>query len=85
MAKDLILDEIKSELVASLSYICKRLERLYLRNENFAPLAKLLIESAITDRQVDGRDIEVEDIFLATQQVSMLIDELEALLNSSIH
>ena len=85
MVKDLILDEVRSELIVSLSYVCKRLERLYFRSESFAPLAKLLLESAIAERQVDHKEVEVEDIYVATQQVANLMDELESLLDSSIH
>ena len=85
MTKEYGLEDITAELIASVCYVCKRLERLHERTDSFAPLAKLLIDSAVAERQTDGKELEIEDVYVATQHIANLIDELESLLDSSIH
>jgi len=85
MEKDGTLDEVKKALVESVYNICVRLENIYYRRENFSPIAKMLMDIALADIQNNEKELDVEDLFIATKRVTEWIEEVELFFNSKIH
>ena len=85
MEKDGTLDEVKKALVDSVYNICIRLENIYGRRENFSPIAKMLMDIALADIQNNEKELDVEDLFIATKRVTEWIEEVELFFNSKIH
>ena len=82
---DDIPEEVKRALIDGIAYICIRLERVYDRRENFSPIAKMLMDLALAEKNTTKKELVVEDLFVATDHVITLIDDLELFLDSKIH
>ena len=79
-----IPEEVAGALIDGMQYICFRLDRIYSKQEEFSPIAKLLLELSLSKRK-DQENLVLEDLFNATDDVIAMIDDLELFLDSKPH
>ena len=68
-----IPEEVAGALIDGMKYICFRLDRIYSKQEEFSPIAKLLLELSLSKRK-DQENLVLEDLFCKLQPTVLIFN-----------